>query len=144
MGKVFSEKLNFPAELDVLQRVFDFVSGILEAHGFSAEENISVQIAVEEIFSNIANYAYGSGKGDVLVQVEIEDDPKKAVIIFVDSGVPYNPLEKEDPDISLSSDERTIGGLGIFMVKESMDDVAYQYVDGNNILTITKKSATSG
>ena len=100
---------------------------------------MQVQIAVEEIFVNLAHYAYGSEQGTATIRVEVGGDPLQVIITFIDQGVPYDPLKKEDPDISLSAEERQIGGLGIFMVKKSMDDVKYEYKDGKNILTISKK-----
>ena len=98
-----------------------------------------LELAVEEIFINIANYAYGTGTGEADIHIEIEGDPKQAVITLRDQGMPYNPLEKEDPDITLSAEERDIGGLGIFLTRKTMDEVHYEYRDGSNILTMKKK-----
>ena len=97
-----------------------------------------IDIAVEEIFVNIANYAYNPEIGKAEIVVEITEKPVTVAITFEDSGVPYNPLEKQDPDITLNAEERDIGGLGIFMAKKSMDDIEYTYRDGKNILTIKK------
>ena len=99
---------------------------------------IQLEIAIEEIFTNISNYAYGDDTGIASIRIETTDDPQCAVITFTDSGIPYDPLKKEDPDITLGADERPIGGLGIFMVKETMDDMSYEYRDGKNILTLKK------
>ena len=85
------------------------------------------------------HYAYHPSTGPASICVDVEENPLQVSISFADNGVPYDPLKKEDPDIGLSADEREIGGLGIFMVKKSMDDISYQYKDGSNILTIKKK-----
>ena len=99
---------------------------------------IQLEIAIEEIFTNISLYAYGDEPGTATVGIETTDDPPTVYITFTDSGVPYDPLKKDDPDITLGADERPIGGLGIFMVKETMDDMKYEYKDGKNILTLKK------
>ena len=85
-----------------------------------------------------AHYAYRPDVGPATVRVEVEKDPPAVSITFIDHGIPYDPLAKEDPDITLSAEERSIGGLGIFMVKKSMDDIDYEYKDGQNILHIRK------
>ena len=99
---------------------------------------MQIDVAVEEIFVNIANYAYPSGEGEAVISIEADKDAKSVSILFEDQGTPYDPLKNEDPDITLSADERPIGGLGIFMVKKSMDEVSYEYKDGKNRLTISK------
>ena len=99
---------------------------------------MQIGVAVEEIFVNIANYAYHPDKGTATVRVEVSGAPVCVTITFVDHGVPYDPLAKDDPDVTLSADAREIGGLGIFMTKRIMDDVAYEYKDGQNILTLKK------
>ena len=99
---------------------------------------MQIGVAAEEIFVNIAHYAYAPQKGCATVRVEVLEDPVSVVITFIDHGIPYDPLEKEDPDINLPAQQRQIGGLGIFMTKQLMDDVAYEYKDGQNILTLKK------
>lgn len=131
------KELTLDAELEKLDEVLAFVDAELEAAECSMKAQIQLDVAVEEIYVNIAHYAYGEGSGTATIRVETE--PGQTVISFIDSGMPYNPLEKPDPDITLPAEERPIGGLGIFMVKKSMDDVAYEYKDGQNIFTITKK-----
>ena len=123
---------------DNLAKVLEFVDEQLEANDCPMKTQIQVDIAVEEIFVNISHYAYESGVGPATIRAEVTKDPLAVTLTFVDQGIPYDPLAKEDPDITLSADDRQIGGLGIFMVKKSMDDVAYQYKDGQNILTIKK------
>ena len=98
---------------------------------------LQMDIAVEEIFVNIASYAYEGKEGPSEIIFELND--KVAEITFIDSGIPYDPLAKEDPDITLSAEQRQIGGLGIFMVKKSMDDMKYEYSDGKNKLTLFKR-----
>ena len=100
---------------------------------------IQISVAIDEVLNNIASYAYGGDTGQVTVRLEIAEEDRKSVhISFIDTGIPYNPLEREDPDITLSAEKREIGGLGIYMVKKSMDSVEYQYENGHNILTIKK------
>ena len=115
-----------------------FVDENLEAVGCSMKAQMQIDIAVEEIFINICKYAYQPDKGRAVVRVEVSDDPVQVKITFIDHGKPYDPLLKDDPDVTLSADERQIGGLGIFMVKQTMDAVEYQYKDGSNILTLVK------
>ena len=100
---------------------------------------MQLDIAVEELFVNIANYAYVPDTGKATIRLEINEEPLSVSITFIDNGVPYDPLAKADPDITLSAEERAIGGLGIFMVKKSMDDMFYEYKDSQNVLTIVKK-----
>ena len=129
--------LTVDATTEKLQQVMDFVDGILEEKGASMKTQMQVDLSVEEIFVNIANYAYGEGGG--AAEVIVTEGDGEVTITFKDSGVPYNPLEKADPDITLSAEEREIGGLGIFLTKKNMDTVTYCYEDGKNILTMTKK-----
>lgn len=123
-----------------LDQVMDFINGILEEAEFPLKQIMKVDVAVEEIFSNIANYAYEPDPGNVEVKCSIEENGKtRAIIEFNDNGKPYNPLEKEDPNINLTAEEREIGGLGIYMSKKLMDRMEYQYEGGKNILMITKQ-----
>ena len=128
----------FPAEKDALMDVIDFTESTLGEAGCPMNVQIQLNIAVEEIFVNIAYYAYPDGKGNAEVRIDILENPKTAEITFIDSGVPYNPLAKDDPDITLAAEDRVEGGLGIFMVKNTMDDMRYEYRDGKNILTMKK------
>ena len=125
-----------------LPKVLAFVDGQLASLGCSRKIIMQIDIAVEEIFVNIASYAYNPEVGPAVICTEITEDPLAVVISFVDSGKPYDPLAKPDPDIHLPASERRIGGLGIFMVKKSMDDVTYEYKDGQNIFTIKKNIGT--
>ncbi len=129
-------------ELDALREnlptVLAFVDEQLETIECPMDTQVTIDIAVEELFVNIASYAYESGVGNAVIQVDILHDPLSVIITFIDSGMEYNPLAKEDPDITLPLHERKKGGLGVYMVKQSMDDVTYEYKDGKNILTIRK------
>ena len=131
-------EMDIEASVDSLQKVIDFIDSHLEAAGCSAKAQMQMELAVEEIFVNIANYAYNPGKGNATVRVEVSGDPVTVTITFIDRGVPYDPLKKEDPDITLPAEERKIGGLGIFLTKKIMDDISYEYKDGQNILTLKK------
>ncbi len=126
------------AKVENLPEVSAFIEEKLEEAGCSMKVQMQIDVAVEEIFVNIASYAYEGKEGTAEVFFDI-DSENRAVITFVDGGVPYDPLKKDDPDVTLSADERQIGGLGIFMVKKTMDDMIYEYKDGKNCLTLIKK-----
>lgn len=130
-------ELTLPAKTENLDEVLDFVNQQLEAQGCSMRAQLELDIAIEELFVNIANYAYIPEEGSVTIQVEFKGD--MVSVIFIDGGTPYNPWEREDPDITLSAEERKIGGLGVYMVKKSMNHVDYIHQDGKNILTIQKQ-----
>ncbi len=121
-----------------LLKVQSFIDEQLEEAGCPMLTQTAIDIAAEELFVNIASYAYGQESGVVVAQVSVHEDPLSVEITFIDNGKPYNPLAKEDPDVTLPAKERKKGGLGIYMVKNSMDDVTYEYRDGKNILTIKK------
>ena len=130
-------ELTVDALVENLDRVLAFVDGQLEEADCPMRTQMQIDVAVEELFVNIAHYAY-SQTGSATIRVELFDEPPAVEITFIDSGIPYDPLAKKDPDVTLSADERDIGGLGIFMVKKSMDDVFYKYEDGHNVLRIRK------
>ena len=132
------KELNLAATVENIEVVTDFVNQQLESLACPPKAQMQIDIAIDELFGNIAHYAYNPEVGNATVRVEVIEEPLAVVITFIDKGVPYDPLAKEDPDITLTAEERGIGGLGIFMVKKSMDDVAYEYKDGQNILTIKK------
>lgn len=133
------QELTVEAILENMDTVTDFVDARLEELDCSMKVMAQINVAVDELFSNIARYAYQPETGSATVRVEVTEDPLEVVITFMDHGVPYDPLKREDPDVTLSADERKIGGLGIFLVKKTMDDVKYEYRDGQNILKICKK-----
>ena len=136
---MFKREITVTAEVENLETVTAFVDQCLEENGCSPRSQMQIDVAVDELFSNIAYYAYPPGSGTVTVQVEIAGEPACATLTFIDSGIPYDPLSRKDPDTTLSAEERQIGGLGIYMVKKSMDGVAYACEDGKNVLRITKK-----
>ncbi|MCR4806399.1 MAG: SpoIIE family protein phosphatase [Lachnospiraceae bacterium] len=138
-GAGASDEFRTVARTEKLNDVLAFIDEKLDKYECPLKIKTHIDVAVEEIFVNIAHYAYEPGEGDAVISWAVEDDGKTAAITFTDEGVPYNPLEKPDPDTNLSAEERQIGGLGIYMVKKSMDDMIYEYKDGRNILTIKKK-----
>jgi anti-sigma regulatory factor (Ser/Thr protein kinase) len=133
------KELTVVATVENIEVVTEFVNEQLEALDCPMKAQIQIDIAIDELFSNIAHYAYKPAVGNATVRVEVSEDPLAVVITFIDNGIPYDPLAKEDPDITLSAEERKIGGLGIYMVKKSMDDITYEYKDGQNILAIKKE-----
>lgn len=128
-----------PADAERIDEMLEFIGAELEAYDCPPKALMQISIAAEEIFVNIANYAYSPGAGEAEISVGVEENPLCAVIRFADRGKPFDPLKKPDPDITLDVDEREIGGLGIYMVKKSMDQVSYSYEDGRNILEIRKR-----
>ncbi len=133
------KELTMNATVENITRVTAFVDEELEALGCPMKAQMQIDIAIDELFGNIAHYAYNPEVGPATVRVEVVEDPLSVVVTFIDKGVPYDPLSREDPDVELSLEERRIGGLGIYMVKKSMDEISYEYKDGQNILRIRKK-----
>ena len=132
------KELNIDATVENIETVTEFVNEQLQLHGCSVRAQMQIDIAIDELFGNIAHYAYNPEVGPATVRVELKEDPLAVVITFIDGGVPYDPLKRADPNTALSAEEREIGGLGIYMVKKTMDGISYEYKDGQNILTITK------
>lgn len=133
------KELMIDATVENIEKVTDFVNEQLEAFDCPMKSQTQIDIAIDELFGNIAHYAYNPDVGPATVRVEVTDDPITVIITFIDHGIPYDPLKKEDPNITLSAEERKIGGLGIYLVKKSMDDISYEYKNGQNILKIKKK-----
>ena len=131
-------EIELEADSENLETVLNFISRHLEETECSSKIQMQISVAAEEIFVNIANYAYTPGRGKATVRVEVSDSPITVAITFMDDGKPFDPTKMEDPNVTLSAEERDIGGLGIFMTKKIMDDVTYEYVDGKNILTLKK------
>lgn len=136
------------AKVDNLDEATAFVETELEELGCGMKQMMQLTVALEEIFVNIAHYAYSktgadgkqipdTGTGPMSIAIDFKDG--NVYLRFEDKGIAYNPLEKADPDITLSAEEREIGGLGIYMVKKSMDDVIYQREGEKNVLTLVKK-----
>lgn len=132
------KELTVSAKLENIPVVTAFIDERLEALDCSMKAQMQIDIAIDELFGNIAHYAYPDGTGDATVRFEFDEATRTASITFIDSGMPFDPLEKADPDVTLSAQEREIGGLGIFMVKKTMDKIEYSYENGFNILTIHK------
>lgn len=131
----------FEATDENLEAVNDFIHAQIKPFSCQSQTLFQVDLAVEEIFVNISHYAYSPEKGTVQIECSAEkaaDAPAKLTVSFTDRGKAFNPLEKPDPDITLSVEEREIGGLGIFLTKKYMDSVLYERKDNQNILTFTK------
>ena len=131
--------ITVPAEAAALEMVNAFIQEKLESINCPKRAKMQMMLAVEEIFVNISSYAYHPEVGQAEVGVDIDGDPPTVTIRFLDQGRPFNPLEKPDADITLSAQEREIGGLGILLVKKIMDQVDYAYENGKNILIIKKE-----
>lgn len=132
------KELSVDAVVDNIEPVAEFVNEYLEEHGCPMKVQMLMDIAIDELFGNIAHYAYHPEIGPATVRVEVTEPPLSVILTLIDNGVPYDPLRAEDPDTTLSADERAFGGLGIYTVKKLMDDVSYEYRDGKNILRIRK------
>ena len=132
------KELTIEAKIENLNEVLAFIDTQLEELDCPMKAQMQIDVAVEEIFVNIAQYAYTPAEGEAVIRLDTEKNPGAVTITFIDSGVPFNPLAVAEPDVTLSAKDRKVGGLGIFMVKRSMDDVVYEYADNKNILTIKK------
>ena len=132
------KEMTITATVENIEKVTDFVNEQLEAIGCPMKAQMQIDVAIDELFGNIAHYAYNPETGPATVRVEVTEAPVSVIVTFIDHGIPYDPLKKGDPDLTLSADEREIGGLGIFMVKKTMDEITYEYRDGQNILRIRK------
>lgn len=132
------EKITVEAVLENLQTVIDFATEKLEERDCSMKIIMQTELVVEEIFVNIASYAYHPETGSATFCVEFGENPDALLMTFIDGGKPYNPLEQAAPDTSLDINEREIGGLGIFLVRKNVDEISYEYADGKNILRMKK------
>ena len=129
----------FPAKIEALSDVIGFVEETLESYECSLKVQTAICVAIEEVFVNVAHYAYADGEGDMALSISFEEESRTVTFCVADKGVPFDPLEKPDPDITLSAEEREIGGLGIFITKKTMDSVTYAYENGENLLTMIKR-----
>ena len=128
------------ASLDQIKTVTDFVNARLTGLDCPDRDRIQLDVAIDEIFGNIARYAYKLETGPATVRVDVEDDPLCVVVTFIDQGMPYDPVSAVIPDTTrLPARERPIGGLGLTIVKKTMDDISYCHRNGQNILTIRKR-----
>ncbi|MCR4606809.1 MAG: SpoIIE family protein phosphatase [Oscillospiraceae bacterium] len=133
------KELTVKATIENISAVTEFVDDKLKELGCSIKTQSQIDIAIDEIVNNIASYAYAPDTGDLTVQFEFDEDTRTASVTFIDSGIPFDPVLAEDPDVTLPAEDRGIGGLGIFLVKKTMDNVSYKYLDGRNMLRIEKK-----
>ena len=129
----------FPAKTEALSDVLGFVDQTLESLECPMKIQMAVCVAIEEVFVNVAHYAYGDGEGDMTLGIGFDEESRTVTFRMTDKGTPFDPLKKPDPDITLSAEEREIGGLGIFITKKTMDTVTYAYENGENVLTMIKK-----
>ena len=132
------KELTIAATVKNIEAVTDFVNEQLEALDCPVKAQMQIGIAIDELFGNIAQYAYNPDVGEATVRVEVQQNPLSVVITFIDGGVPYDPLTAAEPDTTLPAEERPLGGLGIFMVRKTMDEITYRYENGRNILSIRK------
>ncbi|MBQ6173511.1 MAG: ATP-binding protein [Clostridia bacterium] len=133
------KELTLEARLDNIPRATAWIDEALEALDCPMKAQMQIDVALDEIFSNIARYAYAPGTGDATMRFDFDEGSGLAEVTFIDAGTPYNPLENDDPDVSLPAEERRIGGLGIFLVKKTMDELRYRHENGKNILSLFKK-----
>ena len=133
------KELTLAATVENIALVTAFVDEQLEELNCPMKAQMQIDIAIDELFGNIAHYAYAPGVGEATVRLEVQKEPLSVILTFIDGGVPYNPLAAAEPNTTLSAEERSIGGLGIFMVRKSMDEIDYRYEDGKNILTVRKR-----
>ena len=138
-GGVHMMNKTFPAKIEALSDVLGFVDQTLESFGCPMKVQTAVCVAIEEIFVNVAHYAYGDGEGDMTLGIGFDEESRTITFRMSDKGTPFDPLKKPDPDITLSAEEREIGGLGIFITKKTMNSVTYAYENGENVLTMTKQ-----
>ena len=132
------KELTVTANVENLETIMSFIETELQAIDCSKKAMSQIHVAIDEIFANITCYAYRGEAGSVTVRVEIMPDIPAIVISFLDMGVPFNPLEIKEPKVTGTASERKIGGLGIYLVKNTMDEITYEYKDGKNILRIMK------
>ena len=131
------DELILPARVENLEAFQTFVAEKI-GEDCPLKTRMQIDLAVEEIFVNIASYAYAPGEGPAALRVKVSDAPPSVTLTFRDRGVPYDPMAREDPDVNAMAAERQIGGLGIFLTKQIMNDVRYEYTDGQNMLTLKK------
>ena len=132
------KEIHVDSSVENIPSVKKFVCSELERFGCADRFEMQMKMAVDELFANISFYAYDSNTGPVTVGMDFDDDTSSVILTFIDEGKPYNPLEAEEPDVELEAELRPIGGLGIFLVRNLMDDMSYEYKNGQNILTLTK------
>ena len=137
--EIFMTNKEFVADKEVLPNVMEFVEETLESYGCNLKIQTAISVAIEEIFVNIANYAYPDNQGNVKITMSFNEKSRIVTFKISDGGIKFNPLEMKEPDVTLSVEERNIGGLGILITKKTMDTLKYSYLNNKNILTMTKK-----
>ena len=133
------KQITMEAEVQNIQKIIDFIDNALDEWGATVKTKYQIDVAADEILVNISHYAYQPQTGDVTVRLDLDEATRMLTIVFTDSGMPFDPLQKPDPDVTLPKEERQIGGLGIFIVKKIMDAVDYLREGGRNILTLHKQ-----
>lgn len=131
-------QIELQADLEGLKNVYELIDQVLEGTGCLKRDRDFLKIAADEIYSNIIYYAYPGRSGKAWISMEYEEKKRLITIRFKDRGIPYDPLKQPDPDTGLSAEERRVGGLGIYIVKKGMDQAAYEYKNGYNVLTVRK------
>ena len=138
MADIF-KKISVAATKENLETVTAFLDEILDEKDCPLKVRLQIDLALEEMYINIANYAYTPKIGEMELRVAFDEAGRELTMVLIDSGIPYDPLAKKDPDVTLSADKRKIGGLGIYLVKKTMDSMMYERRDGRNIVTMKKK-----
>ena len=132
------KKLVVEAKVENLTMVNEFVEELLQPLNCSIKVQMQLELAVEEIFVNIAHYAYGEKTGKAFITGRILEEPLRLELVFMDEGIPYDPLAREDPNLEQKMEDRAIGGLGIYLVKKNVEEIAYSHQEGKNMLTLCK------
>lgn len=133
------KELTLKASVENIASATEYIDSCLESLDCPMKAQMQIDVAIDELFGNIALYGYPDGDGDITVRFGFDEAEREASVTFIDSGVPFDPLETEIPDVKASSEDRKIGGLGIFLVRKTMDGMEYEYKDGKNHTTIKKK-----
>ena len=133
------KELSLKATLANVRRVTDFIDEQLKALDCSRKAQMQIDVAIDELFANIARYAFEQDTGEASIRFDFDERTQTASVTFIHGGVPFDPLERPDPDVTLPAHAREIGGLGIFLVKRTMDRLEYRFENGLNILTLRKR-----
>ncbi|MDD5143811.1 ATP-binding protein [Methanoregula sp.] len=131
--------LSIRSDINEIPRVSDLIESVMQGHQFPDEDILDTQLAVEEVVTNVIMHGYGEAGGEILVSLSYHEDESAMEIRVEDSAEPFDPLSLPEPDISLGIDDRKIGGLGIFLTRQVMDDIQYRYEDNKNVLILKKK-----
>lgn len=133
------KQITMEAAVQNIPKIISFIDNALDEWGATVKTKYRIDVAADEILVNISHYAYQPKVGEVTVRLDLDEATRMLSIVFTDSGMPFDPLQKPDPDVTLPKEQRQIGGLGIFIVKKIMDAVDYRREGGRNILTLNKK-----